>query len=557
MSAFVSMTERKEQRLQQLFAECQQQVISQVIGPFGLSRAMFEDRNGGNVTTERNFSRENDDYVATADDRVLHKHAHTDYSPQVRADYEIDTQKKAERAGGKTWEQKRDAKIEHGKKDEYTNAAVTADGTTMVRDAATGEMVKRRVELDHITSIGETHANKKAQLGMGVVKDGQADVTRLREMVNHDDNLALTNQPANGSKKHQDLKKWSEAKRDDGTTNAEHFGLKSELVEPLYERSKEHIERQARNALFKKQGAEVLKTGASQAASMGLKQALGILLTELVNGIFNEVRTLLKSGVELGKTLFDEITERLARIGIAVAKKLPDALAQGLQGGVSGFMSNLTTFLINNFVSTAKRFVTIIRDQFLSLYKALKIMIFPPEHLTRQQAMQEGIKGLTTVLVISLGFLLEESVSVFMATVPFLKPFADMVTPVLVGIMTGLLSAFLAYQIDNLFERLFDDRSERWIDHQLANVQIQQTLADELAHSAGIALDNVSRYAESIALYQAVGEHFGAAGRAANATQASLRSTLVETGKELALTQSSVADIKASQLQIDAFLKTF
>ena len=94
MSGFVSMAERKEQRLQQLFVECQQQVISQIIGPFGLSQAMFEDRSGGNVTTEHNFSREDDKYVATANDRVLHKHASTDYSPEVRAGYEINTQKK-------------------------------------------------------------------------------------------------------------------------------------------------------------------------------------------------------------------------------------------------------------------------------------------------------------------------------------------------------------------------------------------------------------------------------------------------------------------------------
>ena len=85
-------------------------------------------------------------------------------------------------------------------KDEHTNAVVTPEGTTKVRDATTGNMVDRRVEVDHITSIGEMHANKKAQLGMGTVIDGHVDVTRIREMVNHDDNLALTNQPANGSK---------------------------------------------------------------------------------------------------------------------------------------------------------------------------------------------------------------------------------------------------------------------------------------------------------------------------------------------------------------------
>lgn len=62
-----SIHELKQQRLQKLFADCQQQVISQIIGPFGLSSAMFEDRNGGNVTTLHNFSREDADYIADKD----------------------------------------------------------------------------------------------------------------------------------------------------------------------------------------------------------------------------------------------------------------------------------------------------------------------------------------------------------------------------------------------------------------------------------------------------------------------------------------------------------
>lgn len=63
--------------------------------------------------------------------------------------------------------------------------------------------------------------------------------------------------------------------------------------------------------------------------------------------------------------------------------------------------------------------------------------------MTAQQALQEGLKMLTAVIVTSVGMLLNESIATFMATVPFLKPFADMLTPVLIGIATGLLSAFL------------------------------------------------------------------------------------------------------------------
>lgn len=59
-----TLTEMREERLHKLFADCQQQVLGHIIGPFGLSMAMFEDKDGGNVTT-LHFSRDDDGYVAT------------------------------------------------------------------------------------------------------------------------------------------------------------------------------------------------------------------------------------------------------------------------------------------------------------------------------------------------------------------------------------------------------------------------------------------------------------------------------------------------------------
>ena len=100
------ITDQREQRLQKLFDDCQKQVLSQIIGPFGLSTAMFEDKNGGNVTTLHNFERTDDDYIATDSDRALHKQSRKEYSPTVRSEYEVDTQAKAGEAGGKTWEKK-------------------------------------------------------------------------------------------------------------------------------------------------------------------------------------------------------------------------------------------------------------------------------------------------------------------------------------------------------------------------------------------------------------------------------------------------------------------
>lgn len=550
-----TLTELREERLQKLFADCQQQVLGQIIGPFGLSMAMFEDKNGGNVTTLHNFSRDDDTYVATESDKALHAHSKIEYDEDVRSLYEIDTQKKADTAGGKTWEKKRDEKIKQGV-DEYTGAVVSSDGKITLKS---GEVVN--AELDHVVSIGETHRSAKNHLALGKVVIDPAtgeqvvDTSRIREMVNHDDNLALTNKPANGSKKAHDLKEWAGKERADGTTNAEEFGLDDRLVDEAYSKARAHVESTANNALFKKQTTELLQTGGKQAALMGLRQSLGLLLTELVNGLFNEFKVLIKAGVEAGKTLFEEIKERLQRVIASVVKKIPAAASQAFQGGVSGFMSNLITFLINNFLSTAKRFVTIIREGLLGLVKAFKMIMFPPKGMTSSEALQEGLKVLTAVVVTSVGFLMQESVATFLKTLPFLIPVADAVSGVLIGIMTGLLSAFLAYQLDNLFERYRYAYDEKLLDAIAADAKLSEKFAGDMVSQAEASLASIAKYAESIKSYQRIGETLAVAGMASQATGFSLAKVVADAKTQVAETKEMIEYLDDTQAMLDDFFK--
>lgn len=550
------ISELREQRLQKLFEDCQMQVIAQIIGPFGLSLAMFEDKNGGNVTTLHNFSREDDIYVATSSDRALHAQSRKAYNAEVRSEYEVDTVAKAQSAGGKTWQKKREDKISQGV-DEYTGRSVAADGTIVIKD---GRVVN--AELDHVVSVKELHNNPKNHLAMGkttqdaVTGEVQVDVSRIRGMANSDENLALTNQPLNGSKSEEDLVEWTTKERKDGTTNAEKFEVDEMLMEEKYQRAKQHIDTTANHNLLKKQAAELLQTGGKQAAMMGMRQALGLLLTELVNGLFNEFKMLIKQGVEAGKMLFEEIRQRLARIIDSVVKKIPDAMGQLFQGGVSGFMSNLLTFLLNNFLSTAKRFVTVIREGLLGLFRAFKMIFFPPKEMSRDQALQEGMKILTTVVVSSVGILLTETVATFMATVPFLKPFSDLVTPVLIGIITGLASAFLAYQIDGLFDRYRHSLSEKFMDQLLLDGKRREKFAGELVTLSEQSLSNIESNQKSIAAYQNIGSTLGSASLAASVTLASLEHTVVETVEQVNKSIATITFINDSQSEIDDFLKT-
>jgi hypothetical protein len=548
--------ELREQRLQKLFADCQREVVAQIIGPFGLSMAMFEDKNGGNVTTLHNFERADDDFVATESDKALHANSRREYSVNVRSEYEIKTEEAAKGAGGKTWEEKRAEKIARGT-DEYTGRSVSTDGTIEIGD---GRVV--RAELDHVGSIGEFHSNKKAHLGLGDVKRDEqtgelkVDSKRMRAAVNDDKNLALTNQPLNGSKSDNELEEWAARERPDGTTNAEKFEIDEKLMAEKAQTAQEHLNSTVDRALLKKQATELLHTGGKQALQMGLRQAMGLLLNELVNGVFNEIKTLIKHGVEAGKSLLEEIRDRLFKVIQSVAKKIPDAAAQLFHGGVSGFMSNLLTFVLNSFLSTAKRFVTAIREGLTGLYRAFKMILFPPEHLSDDEALQEGLKILTAVVISSVGIILTESVATFMATVPFLKEIADIVTSVVMGILTGLLTAFLAYQIDCMFDRYRHSLDEKLLDELIADTKHQETFANELATLAESSLGNVESFSKSVSIYQHVGESLGSAGRVATATLASLGHTVAETREQVRKSMDMIAFIDQSQESIDDFLKT-
>ncbi len=451
----------KKKRLEQLFDECQQQVISNIIGPFGLSTAMFEDKNGGNVTTLHNFKRNDDQYVATESDKILHAHSKSEYE---RSKYEINP---------KEWDRKRQEQIQAGV-DGYTGKSIGGDGKTEFKGFQVG------AELDHVKSLSEVHRDPINHLALGKVNsDGSVDVNRMTGMMNHDDNLVMTAKPGNASKSDHDLMKWGNEKRPDGKTNMEHYGFDDDRVKRAYEKSKQHAEKTANEALLMKQTKELLSTGAHQALQMGLRQSMGLLLAELVNSLFNEIKALIKYGIEVGKTLIQDVIARLKRAVIRVSNRFKDAMKAFFEGGISGFMSNLLTFLINQLVSTSKKIVRMIREGLIGLYKALKMLFFPPASMTKSEALQAGLKILSATVMVSAGILFEETLAAFLSTFPILAPISSMLTAVLVGIVTGILTALLAYQIDMFFHGL----TEKNLDDLMINEQLRNQLAHTLSDS--------------------------------------------------------------------------
>ena len=184
---------------------------------------------------------------------------------------------------------------------------------------------------------------------------------------------------------------------------------------------------------------------------MGMQQALGLVLTEFFTAVFDEIIDIYKNGYS---TNFEDdrflsiLKERLTKISLRIKDKWKDAMIVFKDGFISGFISNLVTTVINAFVTTGKRVVRIIREGIYSLFKAAKILIFPPEGLSYEDAMHEAKKLLATGLIVSVGVIVEQYIDTLIKGTAILEPFSDILTTVFVGAITGLAITMTVYHID-------------------------------------------------------------------------------------------------------------
>ena len=98
--------------------------------------------------------------------------------------------------------------------------------------------------------------------------------------------------------------------------------------------------------------------------------------------------------------------------------------------------------------------VRIIREGFLSIMKAIKVLLFPPEGMSLRQAAHEATKVLATGLVVTGGIVVGEGIA---ANLPIL---GSILGPVLGGLISGLGSLFVIFMLDklDLFGVNFDER---------------------------------------------------------------------------------------------------
>ncbi len=462
------MSGYSEQRIDQLIDECSKAALQQIIGPFGLSVAMFNDRDGGAVDTVHNAKK-----------GIMSEELKSDF--EDRGEY--DSQKV------------HSAKAYVNKNRKLSEQKALGQGV----DAYSGKRlaINANTDLDHVMAAKEIHDDPARVLA-------QIDTA---DLANLDANLQMTLRHTNRSMKQMSIEDYiakldktrtgrqAEIKKLEGKANLTDQERKrlanlkeEETFDPELARK---LDREARKAIQKaenryytsaKFAKNQLKASGKEASTNAIRAALGELLVVLVNQTFLEVKSFINERGVAADNIFVEIQNRLKRIVAKVIQKLSkwkENLQNLAEGFIAGFCSSLVTTLINIFATTAKRFVRAIREGFFSLVKAFRLLFFRPAEMTEEEAMKTIIKLLSSVVVTTLGIAAEMTINTFIQGVPVVGQFASIITPAVMSILTGIAIALISYYVDMAFH--FFKMREETFSNLLESSKLQGVYFELLA----------------------------------------------------------------------------
>lgn len=426
-------------KIDKLLSECKTSTINSIITPFGLGKIMAAyDKVGGNVDTIHNArngvyaTKEAKEAYENRGEYDSHKyHSHKEYN-NINKGYSQD-----KKAG---------------------NAI----------DYMSGKKIdlNEKTDLDHITPAKEIHDDPGRVLA-GI--DGA-------DLANQKDNLALTSSSKNRSKKADSMKDFIDKRGDKFDDLDKDLALKADQkardkinsdINKKYYTSKDFIKNTAMTSL-------------NEASKMGLMQASGIVLVEFFSATFEEIKDCYKNGYSIeDKSFFETLKVRLLRIINKIKARYKDIGLAFIDGGISGFLSNLVTTFINAFMTTSKRLVRILREGIFSLFRAFKILISGDGNF--EERLEAAKKLIITGGIISVSVIVEEIISKLIHSSGFLSPFADTLTAIFVGAFSGIAIACSMYWLDRKKEeKEFHNELMKLSDDSIKEAELAIAKANEI-----------------------------------------------------------------------------
>ncbi len=409
-----------------LFKEYERVVFRSLITSFGLD-FFIKDQFGGDVDTIHNVRQiGNGSQMTYKNDANATAYAnHGDYS-----------HKDVEGKGTNYQKKKHEARKRYAQDNNNTVQDVYEDKPLGFLGKSKGHPTDRSAELDHVISAKSIHDDR------GRVLSGLSTA----ELADADDNLQWTNEHLNKSMGADEIPDYI----------AKHPELPEDVKKRMmdaYNRAKASYEDKINRAYYfdfsnpncRQFYKDTFTAAGKRGIQMGLRQALGFLLTELWFSV--------KRQIEISDGSFKGILSAI-KIGVTnwfdkALSNYKDIFSKFGEGIISGFISSLTTTLVNTFLTTSQNATKIIRQAWASIVESINVLLFNSREKYLCDRMTSAAKILASGASVIIGTSVQEAVDVNLSEVALPHDVKTTVSSFCGTLATGLLTISLLFYIDN------------------------------------------------------------------------------------------------------------
>jgi len=389
-----------------IFDQYERVVVQALATSFGLD-FLVRDQHGGDVDTIHNVRQ------IGQDERMVYKNKSNKNDYDNKGDYNSTSYHSDKRYI------ERNREIKHQKnsgtlKDDYTREVIAINGKT---------------DLDHVISANEIHNDPGRVL---------ADL-KGEDLANSNENLKVTNPRTNRTKKAESMDDFLDKYGDEYTEE------QKKNMKEIDKKARKNYEAKVNRAYYtsKKFWKDTGVAAAKVGLQMGLRQALGLVFTEIWFTVKDAIIECRKNGEKLFKSIAKAVKKGLKN----AKKKFRDIWNIFIEGSIAGVLSSLVTTLANIFFTTAKNIIKIIRETWASFTKACNILFINPDCYPLGERFVEAAKILATGASVVAGSMVNQ----LLTDCPVGKvPVVGEILPTFCSVLvTGIMSCSFLYILDH------------------------------------------------------------------------------------------------------------
>ncbi|HDR0627135.1 TPA: DNA repair protein [Pasteurella multocida] len=429
--------------------EINKTIIQSLVTSFGIDFLLLEDKRGGDVDTIHNVrngvwatdkEKKAYDNRGEYDSHAYHSH------PQYTAINREHSEKKMNSTliDGYTGNQVKpndDIDLDH-----VISAKTIHDDPGRVLAEIEGADLANRKENLVSTSSSINRSKKADSIEDFVKKIPQKIENKQREIEKYKNDISKLNPNVPVDK--QKLEGLNKKIKNAEEYIEKHKNIDVELAKKKSEKAKKEQNKEINQKYYT--SSKFFKNAAisagKQGIKMGTRQVVGVILAEVWFEIKEVIPTIYlqcKKNFTFEKFLYD-IKTSLINIFQSIKYRFKELLNEFKNGVIGGIISSVNTTILNIFFTTEKIIIKLLRELWVSLIKALKLLIFNPDKLSLDDLCKEISKVLATGIAVALGAILHQYLS-SLFIFPLGEEIAAFVSAVVSGIMTLASLYFLEH----------------------------------------------------------------------------------------------------------------